>query len=476
MSSKLSLILFGIIVLAAIAAAMDDDDDYSEDELEEYTLERAARDAEPDAGEESKRKKKTNKRKQKAKKRKNGKKGKGRRKGKGKGKGKKRNNINKKKRRQGKKSGRASSSSSLDDSCYEKSLTYMRIWRDIIANYDKAYSRMTKQNNTGGSKSGKKGVFAPIAFKLIDIGGGNKSNLSCGGSYSSSGAKQLTNLTKTLFDCEINVNKSCNPANFPQPNMTFINLCNNLTTTFKTQAGSCLTKAIGFNGTKTNSTDACKCFTDSVLNTTVNALKSCKINNEAKAISKQLTACKSAFSTCRQYEDAAGTAISTCSQTSSKLLTKAANLKTNSDEMTKAKTTMSSLANGTSSGRVRRATAASCAEVITKSATLITYASEFPQSTKIATLAKEISGSSSITCTTSQQSTMSTQVTSMTSAISNVDSALSAVQTQISTLTGSTASTSVLSSNSGSNSTSSSTAASSGRRERLVRNLMMNKL
>jgi len=474
MSSKLSLILFGIIVLAAIAAAMDDDDDYSEDELEEYTLERAARDAEPDAREQRKRKKKTNKRKKKARKGKKGQKGKNGKKGK-KGRGRKRNN-NSRKRPRGGKSGRASSSSSLDDSCYEKSLTYMRIWRDIIANYDKAYSRMTKQNNTGGSKSGKKGVFAPIAFKLIDIGGGNKSNLSCGGSYSSSGAKQLTNLTKTLFDCEINVNKSCNPANFPQPNMTFINLCNNLTTTFKTQAGSCLTKAIGFNGTKTNSTDACKCFTDSVLNTTVNALKSCKINNEAKAISKQLTACKSAFSTCRQYEDAAGTAISTCSQTSSKLLTKAANLKTNSDEMTKAKTTMSSLANGTSSGRVRRATAASCAEVITKSATLITYASEFPQSTKIATLAKEISGSSSITCTTSQQSTMSTQVTSMTSAISNVDSALSAVQTQISTLTGSTASTSVLSSNSGSNSTSSSTAASSGRRERLVRNLMMNKL
>jgi len=474
MSSKLSLILFGIIVLAAVASAMDDDDDYSEDELEEYTLERAARDAEPDAGEERKRKKKTNKRKKKARKGKKGQKGKNGKKGK-KGRGRKRNN-NSRKRPRGGKSGRASSSSSLDDSCYEKSLTYMRIWRDIIANYDKAYSRMTKQNNTGGSKSGKKGVFAPIAFKLIDIGGGNKSNLSCGGSYSSSGAKQLTNLTKTLFDCEINVNKSCNPANFPQPNMTFINLCNNLTSTFKTQAGSCLTKAIGFNGTKTNSTDACKCFTDSVLNTTVNALKSCKINNEAKAISKQLSACKSAFSTCRQYEDAAGTAISTCSQTSSKLLTKAANLKTNSDEMTKAKTTMSSLANGTSSGRVRRATAASCAEVITKSATLITYASEFPQSTKIATLAKEISGSSSITCTTSQQSTMSTQVTSMTSAISNVDSALSAVQTQISTLTGSTASTSVLSSNSGSNSTSSSTAASSGRRERLVRNLMMNKL
>ena len=50
-----------------------------------------------------------------------------------------------------------------------------------------------------------KGTFAPIAFKLVDIGGGNKSNMSCGGSYTGAGAKQLANLTKTLFDCEVEV-------------------------------------------------------------------------------------------------------------------------------------------------------------------------------------------------------------------------------------------------------------------------------
>ena len=50
-----------------------------------------------------------------------------------------------------------------------------------------------------------KGTFAPIAFKLVDIGGGNKSNMSCGGSFTGAGAKQLANLTKTLFDCEVEV-------------------------------------------------------------------------------------------------------------------------------------------------------------------------------------------------------------------------------------------------------------------------------
>ena len=111
----------------------------------------------------------------------------------------------------------------------------MKIWKDVVSNFKKQNARMKAQNSTGGSKSGKKGLFAPTAFKLIDIGGGNKSNLSCGGTYGSDGAKQLGNLTKTLFDCEVSVNTSCNPANFPQPNTTFIEACETGTTSFETQ-------------------------------------------------------------------------------------------------------------------------------------------------------------------------------------------------------------------------------------------------
>merc|ERR1712130_661464 len=86
------------------------------------------------------------------------------------------------------------------DTCFETSIQYMKLWKDVVANFDKQNNRMTKQNKTGGNKSGKKGLFAPIAFKLVDIGGGNKTNMSCAGSTTSDGAKQLANLTKTLFD------------------------------------------------------------------------------------------------------------------------------------------------------------------------------------------------------------------------------------------------------------------------------------
>ena len=100
------------------------------------------------------------------------------------------------------------SSSGLNETCFSQTVFFMKLWKDTVANYKKQKSRMTKQNSTGNSKSGKKGLFSPVALRLVDIGGGNKTNMSCGGVYGNTGAAQLQNLTKTLFDCEIEVNKS----------------------------------------------------------------------------------------------------------------------------------------------------------------------------------------------------------------------------------------------------------------------------
>ena len=102
----------------------------------------------------------------------------------------------------------SSSSSGLNETCFSQAIFFMKLWKDTVANFKKQKSRMTKQNSTGSSKSGKKGLFSPVALRLVDIGGGNKTNMSCGGTYGNKGALQLQNLTKTLFDCEIEVNKS----------------------------------------------------------------------------------------------------------------------------------------------------------------------------------------------------------------------------------------------------------------------------
>ena len=107
-------------------------------------------------------------------------------------------------------------SGSVSDICLEQSLTVMKMWKDVISNFEKQKKRMEKQNVTGGNKSGKKGVFAPTARRLVDLGGGNKSELSCAGRTDNNGALQLKNLTDTLFDCEDDVHKACNPSTFPQ--------------------------------------------------------------------------------------------------------------------------------------------------------------------------------------------------------------------------------------------------------------------
>ena len=323
MSSKTILVLFGLLVIVAVAAAMTEEEELRE-LSEEIESSRVAREAgKPGRADNKKKRKnkkgrnpkrKNKKEKTKGKKRKqlnrsmkkqarrNKKSGK-----KEKAKGKKRNG---KKNNRGKKLQRQTTSTSANSTCFETAIFYMKLWKDVVTNFEKQKARMEKQNSTGGNKAGKKGVFAPIAFKLVDIGGGNKTNMSCGGAYGNKGAKQLQNLTKTLFDCEISVNKSCNPANFPQPNFTFIEQCNTLVSAFKMSVQVCLNKSIGSD--KTSVSDACGCWIGPQLATTANALKSCKASKEAKAISKQFGYCKGNFSVCRKYEDDAIPSIMAC--------------------------------------------------------------------------------------------------------------------------------------------------------------------
>merc|ERR1712066_441433 len=336
-----------------------------------------------------------------------------------------------------------SSSSGLNETCFSQAIFFMKLWKDTVANFKKQKSRMGKQNSTGSSKSGKKDLFSPVALRLVDIGGGNKTNMSCGGVYGNQGAAQLQNLTKTLFDCEIEVNKSCNTGNFPQPNTTLINLCNSLVTSFINETGTCVGKSFG--SSKTNVSDACGCWLGPKLNSTAHSLKSCKTSSSASAITKQLNKCKTAFAKCRKYEDDAITAIMSCATTKAQQTATAASLSANNASLTAAKTKMSSLASASaSSGKRRsRSTTVSCAEVITKSKTVISYATSFPSSSKISTIAKEISGAS-VTCTATEKTSLSTQITSMETAITLVTSALSAIQEQIQTITGSTASSSQL--------------------------------
>jgi len=475
MRSSLFLVLFSVMVLVAIAMANDQEDQES---LSSNLAEsRVARSAEAEAGERKmkKIKKKGMKkgRKNKTKKARKNKKKQGRRKNADPERKKKgRKNKTSRRRRPSSTSGRSTGRSTASATCFESAIFYMKIWKDVVGNFEKQRKRMVKQNKTGGNKSGKKGLFAPIAHRLVDIGGGNKSNMSCGGQYGNKGAAQLQNLTKTLFDCEKDVNASCNPATFPQPNFTFINHCKELVDNFTKDATVCLGKSVG--GGKTNTSDACSCWTGQMLNMTAATLKDCKASKESSAITAALKKCTTAFGKCRKFEDAASTAIMSCASDSSKLTKKAANLAANNASMTAAKEKMASLA----SSRFRQvrspgSSAASCAEVITISETITKMVEQNPQSTKITIMAKKIS-TATVTCSTAEKASMAAQVTAMESAIVSVNVVLVAIQEQIETLTGSTATSTQL--DAAATEASTATAAPSGRRNRILKHMMNQQL
>ena len=357
MSSKTIILLFGILAFVAIAAAMSDD--YDDTEVDEVSIERVAREADPGrqkkrAGKKGKKLKKKNKKSLKKK---------GQKKRMNKNKDRKRIKGNRKVAKKDQKKERQGDRETVSANCLTQAISLMKYWKDIVTNFEKQSKRIASQSKTGGRKADKKGVFSSIALNLVDIGGGNKSSLSCGGSTSNSGAKQLKNLTDTLFACEVNINASCNSANFDNIyNQTLLDECATVVTDFKKMAGDCIKKT-----SDTTGTEACTCWEAAELMTLGEKIKAdCKLPEEARTVTSQLNKCKEAFGMCRKFEDDANDALASCSQTSSGLTGKAATLKANSDALTAAKTKMSSLAGSRFRGRSVRAVATTCAEVISK--------------------------------------------------------------------------------------------------------------
>merc|ERR1712073_32760 len=241
-------------------------------------------------------------------------------------KNKRKNRKNRKNRNKNRKNnkGTRKSTRTIDGVCLESAVTAMRRWKDVVTNFEKQKKRIEKQASIAGKKSGKQSVFGPIALKLVDLGCGNKSALTCSGSATSEGALQLTNLTSTLFDCEVLVNASCT-TDFPMPNMTFVDACVNATDLFKTLATECMTMS-----KEATATEACACWSAPEMTMASEAVKDCKIT-EVSAIAQGLKACKDAFSTCRKFEDEAVSSMAACSVSVDTLKAKAAALSANKE-------------------------------------------------------------------------------------------------------------------------------------------------
>merc|ERR1712038_435515 len=429
--SKLCLLVLGVLSIAALAAAWDQQDDTSlSEDLANSRLVRS-----PEAAAKRKRKNKPKRsggKLKKGRKSKNGKRSsrRGRKSRKSKRKGGKSKKGSKSSRRTKSGSGRT-----VSDTCLEKSITIMRMWKDVISNFEKQKKRMEKQNGTGASKSSKKGAFAPIGLRLISVGGGNKSALSCGGKTNNAGAKQLKNLTDILSACATNIHKMC--GNFSKPNMT-------------------------------NTTAACACWNGAELNKTVQAAKDCKFSTEAKTIANQLKNCTKAFGKCRKYEDDAITAITACNANSNSLTLKVATLTKNAEALAKAQKTVKALA-GSRRHQRSSTTATSCVEVISLSTKLAVMVIQFPSSPQIIVTATKISASSTVSCSAAEKTSLKGLETKLKDAADTLQTAIDAAQAQLQTLTGSTASSAAIAA--ATTTSKVSTSKPSGRREMMIKYL-----
>merc|ERR1712061_124119 len=444
MNSKICLILFGLLVALAVLASAENNEESSLSE--ELGSSRVARSADADAARRKRKtlrkRKRTQKKglkkrnKNKSKRRKNTK---GTKKTK---KGKRKNNKRRNNKRRNNK-GTRKSTRTLDGMCIENAATAMKRWKDEVANFDKQKTRIEKQASIAGKKSGKQSVFGPIALKLVDLGGGNKSALTCSGSATSEGALQLTNLTSTLFDCEVAVNASCT-TDFPMPNMTFVDECVNASATFVAAAEACLTLS-----KEATAADACTCWAAPELAAASEAVKDCRIP-EVAAVAQGLKACKDAFSTCRKFEDEAVTSMAACSVSVDALKAKAAALSQSKTAMDAAASTVAGITGSSRKvrglARGKRAAAADAAAFISLVTTIVTIAIDFPSSPMIVTVSADIVASSFLTFTDDEITSLTAVEETLTAAVELVTDAFVEAQATLEDATGSTLSAAGLSS------------------------------
>merc|ERR1711863_6794 len=352
--------------------------------------------------------------------------------------------------------------SSTDYSCLIKAMTYLNLTKTQVANYLKQQGRIVAANKTGEKKNGKKGIFASTAQRIIRSGGGNSAALSCQGSTTSSGAKNLTDLATLLNGCEVKVKAACATDNMPLPNMTEVSACVSSMETFKGMVDKCQMEM-------TNSTAACTCWSNSSFTALATTIRGCKIKTSQTAMLAQLASCKSNFSACKQAEDDGMKAMSSCSTSKADLLASAKTLTANSAGLDSAKTKVDSLASSNSTGKKRAA--ASCAEIITIVTEIKTIVAANPENSTVTTLTTKITSvASTVTCSDAEKTSLATSSSDLAAAKESVDGSLATIKEDLEIATGSAPTEEEISSATTASSTA--TAASSARRNIVARHLL----
>ena len=389
MSCKLSLLLLGALLLIAVTSSSSAEENSLSKDASFNNL-RTIREAAADPGKKKKKKslkkkgkkslkkkgkkskkgRKAGKRKTKAKKNNKKKKGKKSRKGKRKGKKNKNGKKNRKGRRKGKKNRKEKnnkkgdkrmSGRAIDATCVTQLSLSMRRWKDVVTNFKRQSKRITDFRDKGSGKSNdeKLGIFAPVADKLVRLGGGNKSALQCGGSTTSEGAATLASLVTELTTCSININATCHPDNFPEYNQRIIDECGGIMEQFEEAAEKCLGKT----KVEASAEEGCECWTDPDMVQLTEDVVKCKVKDHMNTVKDHLKKCTDIFKACKKLEDAAVEIIHACQADPAVLAKEAAALTQTSDALAGVQEKIKALT-ASRRHRVMRAPATTCQGLI----------------------------------------------------------------------------------------------------------------
>merc|ERR1719458_1518483 len=356
-------------------------------------------------------------------------------------------------------------------------------------------------------KQGKKGEFAEPAARLIQAGGGNKSNLTCGGSTTSAGAKQLLNLTNLLDGCSAAIKGACTPPS--GINQTFMKECFDKSKGFNTTLSGCVSTAM-------SGSDPCSCFTDAKLVGAMTNLKPCKGKDEAKLAAKARTACLTQMRACNSYVELAGRLQYTCKYTEDDLKKTLAQITANNATVAaamakvKALTGVEATDNSSSSNSSRRAREASheemapmdavqqlmgvqgrhlgkreirtkravytCASMTTAVQTCTTAVSDTPSGSTVISSCTIETTQTSITCTTEEKTALQTVSNTLLVAQRIFTAFAVSILSELSESAGATPSTTEIASLAAAATGDTTTKAASSRNRNMLRQMVLDKM
>merc|ERR1719250_227679 len=161
---------------------------------------------------------------------------------------------------------RLACSRAVNSTCLDTAVKLLKIVQQKVTNFLVQQKRMSKFNSTGEKKSAKKGLFGPIASKVIDVGGGNASDLSCSGNKTNPGATKLKSIISDLQKCEKSIMVACDTSAYPLPNITEAMEGKTNMESMKKSVEACAKKT---------GEEACTCWMDSTLMATAEKVKKC---------------------------------------------------------------------------------------------------------------------------------------------------------------------------------------------------------